>query len=57
MGAVKFAARIRELTEDMPDLAEIVEPLLNARGKLREKFAVLHRKVLAIVRDDEVCAG
>ncbi|TIL34612.1 MAG: IS110 family transposase [Mesorhizobium sp.] len=56
VGAVKFAARIRELTEDMPDLAEIVDPLLDARGKLREKFAALHCKVLALARDDEVCA-
>lgn len=39
----------------MPDLAEIVEPLLEARSKLRENFAALHRKLLAIVRDDAVC--
>lgn len=56
VGVVKFAARIRELTEDMSDLAEIVDPLLEARGKLREKFAALHRKVLALASDDEVCA-
>ncbi|MER8950490.1 MULTISPECIES: IS110 family transposase [unclassified Mesorhizobium] len=55
VGAVKFEERIRELTEGMPDLAEIVEPLLDARRKLRQNFAALHRKLLAIVRDDEVC--
>lgn len=55
VGAVKFEARIRELTEGMPDLAEIVEPLLEARSKLRENFAALHRKLLAIVRGDAVC--
>lgn len=55
VGAVKFEERIRELTEGMPDLAEIVEPLLDARRKLRQNFAVLHHKLLAIVRDDEVC--
>ncbi|RWM46175.1 MAG: IS110 family transposase [Mesorhizobium sp.] len=55
VGAVKFEHRIRELTEGMPDLAEIVEPLLEARSKLRENFAALHRKLLAIVRDNEVC--
>ena len=55
VGAVKFEERIRELTEGMPDLAEIVEPLLEARRKLRQNFVALHRKVLAIVRDDEVC--
>ena len=55
VGAVKFAERIRELVEDMPDLTAIIEPLLEARGKLRETFAALHGKLLAIVRDDEVC--
>jgi len=55
VGAVKFAARIRELIEGMPDLAAIIEPLLEARGKLRETFAALLSKLLAIVRDDEVC--
>lgn len=39
----------------MPDLAEIVEPLLEVRSKLRENFAALHRKLLAFVRDNEVC--
>lgn len=55
VGAVKFEERIRELAEGMPDLAEIVEPLLDARRKLRQNFGALHRKLLAIVRDDEVC--
>jgi transposase len=55
VGAAKFEQRIRELVDGMPDLAEIVEPLLDARGKLRQHFATLHRKLLAIVRDDVVC--
>ncbi|TGU44884.1 IS110 family transposase [bacterium M00.F.Ca.ET.152.01.1.1] len=55
VGAVKFEARILELIEDMPDLAEVIEPLLEARGKLRQNSAALHRKLLAIVRDDEIC--
>ncbi len=36
VGAVKFEHRIRELTEGMPDLAEIVEPLLDAPQAARE---------------------
>jgi transposase len=55
VGAVGFEARIRELVEDIADLAEIVEPLLDARLKLRQNYAALHRKLLAIVRDDETC--
>jgi transposase len=55
VGAIKFEQRIRELVEGMPDLAEIIEALLDARSKLRRHFAALHRKLLAIVRDDEVC--
>ncbi len=33
----------------------LVEPLLVVRRALREQFVILHRRLLAIVRDDEVC--
>src|SRR5271168_1968960 len=55
VGTVKFEARIRELVENLPDLAVLVEPLLIVRRVLREQISVLHRRLLAIVRDDEVC--
>ncbi|WP_431323108.1 IS110 family transposase [Rhizobium sp. YTU87027] len=55
VGTVKFEHRIGELTEGIPDLAEILAPLLDARQMLRRNFAALHRKLLAIVRDDAVC--
>jgi transposase len=55
VGAAKFEARIKELIEDLPDLAALVEPLLTVRRVLREQIAVLHRRLLTIVRDDEVC--
>jgi transposase len=55
VGTVKFEARIRELVENLPDLAVLVEPLLVVRRALREQFVILHRRLLAIVRDDEVC--
>src|SRR5580692_7772778 len=55
VGKVRFEARIRELVENVPDLAELVEPLLVVRRALREQFVILHRRLLAIVRDDEVC--
>ena len=55
VGTVKFEARIRELVANLPDLAELVEPVLFARRVLREQFAILHRRLLAIARDDEVC--
>ena len=55
IGASRFETRTRELVDGMPELAEIIDPLLEARRKLRELFAVLHRKLLAIVRDDTVC--
>src|SRR5450631_892575 len=61
VGKVKFEARIKELVEnlpdlpDLPDLAELVEPLLVVRRVLREQFVIQHRRLLAIVRDDEVC--
>jgi transposase len=55
VSAVKFEQRIRELVDGMPDLAEIIEPLLDARSKLRRNSAALHRKLLVIVRNDQVC--
>ncbi len=55
VGKVKFEIRIKELVENQPDLAELVEPLLVVRRVLREQFVILHRRLLAIVRDDEVC--
>ena len=54
-GAVKFETRIRELVETFPDLAVLVEPLLVVRRTLREQLGVLHRHLLTIARDDEVC--
>src|SRR6201982_2524596 len=55
VGAARFEARIRERVEGLPDLAALVEPLLVVRQVLREQVAVLHRRLLAVVRDDEVC--
>ena len=55
VGTVKFEARIKELIANLPDLAELIEPLLIARQVIRDQFAILHRRLLAIVRDDEVC--
>ena len=52
---VKFESRIKELVEDLPDLAVLVEPLLVVRRVLREQIGILHRRLLAIVRDDNVC--
>src|SRR5476651_1917357 len=55
VGTVKFEARIQELVETFPDLSVLVEPLLIVRRALREQIVILHRRWLAIVRDDEVC--
>src|SRR5512136_854484 len=55
VGKVKFEARIQELVANLPDLAVLVEPLLVVRRVLREQLGILHRRLLVIVRDDEVC--
>src|SRR6201987_5335253 len=55
VGAVKFEARIKELIDNFPDLVALVEPLLVVRRVLREHISILHRRVLAAVRNDEVC--
>jgi transposase len=55
VGTVKFEARIKELVENLPDLVVLVEPLLIVRQVLRKQLSILHRRLLAIVRDDDVC--
>jgi hypothetical protein len=52
VGTVRFEARIQELVETIPDLAVLVEPML-VRRALREQIVILHRRLLAIVRNDE----
>src|SRR5260370_21805097 len=55
VGTAKFEARIKELVENLPDLTILIEPLLIVRRPIREQIAVLHRRFLAVVRDDDVC--
>ena len=55
VGMVRFEACIQELVEAIPDLAALVEPMLVVRRALREQIVILHRRLLAIVRNDEVC--
>jgi transposase len=54
VGAVKFEERIHAIVDGMPDLAEMIELLLDARRRLRKPFAALHRKLLELARGDEV---
>jgi transposase len=51
----KYETRIKELLENLPELAVLVEPLLVVRRVLREQIGVLHRRLLAVVRDDAIC--
>ena len=55
VGTAKFEARIKELIENVSDLVVLVEPLLLVRRVLREQIGILHRRLLVIVRDDDVC--
>ena len=55
VGAARFEARIKELIQNLPDLAVLVEPLLVVRRVLREQLGILHRRLLAVARDDAVC--
>jgi len=51
----EFEPRIRALVEGFPRLAAIVEPVLTVRQTLRQQFAVLHKMLLGLVRQDPVC--
>jgi len=50
-----FGARVFELVEDRPALVAIVRPLVELRAAIIEQLNVLHRMVLALVRQDQQC--
>ena len=47
-----FVVRTAELTEDRPELAAAVEPLLKAREAVEKQIADLDRKVMRLARND-----
>jgi transposase len=51
----RFAARVRELITGHAMLEAVMEPMLRARDALRAEAAELHRRMLAVVREHEVC--
>lgn len=51
----QFAARVEELVSGHATLQPVFAALLQARAGLRREFNTLHRRVLAIVRQDAVC--
>jgi transposase len=51
----KLPTLIRELVAGHTMLEKIAEPMLAAREAMWREFAKLHREVLVIVREDQVC--
>jgi transposase len=51
----RFAARVEELAAGHEMLQAVTGAMLRAREGLRAEFVRLHRRMLAIVRDDAVC--
>jgi transposase len=51
----RFEGRIRELIAGHAMLEAVMEALLTARNGLQAEFRRLHRRMLAVVRADEVC--
>jgi transposase len=47
-----FAGRAAELTDNRPELAAAVDPLLRARTAIEQQIADLDRKVMMIARND-----
>ena len=48
----RIFVRAAELTEDRPELAAAVVPLLNARAAIEQQIADLDRKVMRFARND-----
>lgn len=55
VGRGKFEARVLDLIADLPELEEVISVVLATRRQLREGFAKLHGRVLAIAKGDAVC--
>jgi transposase len=55
VGRGHFAARVRELAAGHSVLQEVADTMLRARDALRAEVNILYRKVLDLVRGDEVC--
>ena len=55
VGKVKFEARIRELVENLPDLVCWSSRCSLSGGRFANRSSSWHCRLLAIVRDDEVC--
>lgn len=55
VGGGKFEARVLDLIADLPELEEVISVVLATRRQLREGFAKLHGRVLAIAKGDAVC--
>ena len=51
----RFEARVRELYADHAMLEQICSAMLTARSALQTEYAKLHKALLVIVREDEVC--
>jgi transposase len=51
----RFAARVQELIAGQEMLETVIGAMLTARAGLHSEFMRLHRRLLAIVRDDAVC--
>ena len=51
----RFAARVEELVAGHEMLETVVRAMLQAREGLQTEFMRLHRRMLAIARDDAVC--
>jgi transposase len=52
---VRFEYRIRELAAGRMMLERVVDPVVRVHAVLRGEYAVLHRTLLAALRDDQVC--
>jgi transposase len=51
----RFENRIRELVAGQAMLESAVAPVLRVHAALRGEYTILHRTLLAVVRDDQVC--
>lgn len=55
VGPRGFEERVLTLVAESATLAELVQPMLTVRRVLIEQYEILHRRLLNMVRQDEIC--
>lgn len=55
MTRARYEERIRELTDGRAGLIAVIEPMVTVRRVVREQYVLLHKRMMALAREDGPC--